>query len=422
MVKKIQIDYITKIEGHAKLYVKIDEGVVKDVRMEVFEGARLFESLLIGKKYDEVPIITSRICGVCPQAHSIASIDAIEKAFGYIPNRSIEILRELLLIGQIIKSHTLHLYFLALPDFFNKRSVIELAKEQKEVLNLGIRLKKLSNEIKTIIGGREIHSITNIPGGFTKAPTEEELDMLQKQIKDSLKDSMEGIKLFSSFNVPKYSNKTEYLYLKNKDNPNIKGDVICSDNICNSVEKYADLMNEFIEEYSSAKHVTINDKSFFVGALARINQTHIPDEIKKILYENNIQFPSYNPYYNNLAQCIEIHILLQKAYELIQKVDVNEVSHYELSPKKGKAVSALEAPRGILFHEYEFDDKGYVIKANIITPTTQNLKNLENDIMKILPSLLDKPEEEIRFELEKLIRAYDPCISCSTHFLDVIWE
>ncbi|PLW79630.1 hypothetical protein C0585_06555 [Candidatus Woesearchaeota archaeon] len=422
MVKKIQIDYITKIEGHAKLYVKIDEGIVKDVRMEVFEGARLFESLLIGKKYDEVPIITSRICGVCPQAHSIASIDAIEKAFGHVPNKSIETLRELLLIGQIIKSHTLHLYFLALPDFFNKRSVIELAKEQKEVLNLGIRLKKLSNEITTIIGGREIHSITNIPGGFTKAPTDEELTTLQKNIKSSLEDSLEGIKLFSSFSVPDYSNKTEYLYLKKDENPNVKGTVICSDNICNSVEKYADLMNEFVEEYSSAKHVTIGEKSFFVGALSRINQTLIPDDIKKILDKNSILFPSYNPYYNNLAQCIEIHILLQKAKDLIKKIDVGEVFHHKITPKKGKAVSALEAPRGILFHEYSFDDKGYVTKANIITPTTQNLKNMENDIMKILPSLLDKPEEKIKFELEKLIRAYDPCISCSTHFLDVIWE
>lgn len=420
MNKTIKIDYITKIEGHAKLFIKIDEGIVEDVRLEVFEGARFFEGLLLGKKFDEVPIITSRICGVCPQAHSLASIIATEKAFGIKVNETVNNLREVLLIGQIMKSHTLHLFFLALPDYFGKESIIELAKSRKDLIELGITLKKVANDITSIIGGREIHSITNVVGGFSKNVDDKKIKELIGLIDSNLDNALEAIKLFSGFDIPNFENKTQYLVLKNEKGISLFGNQICSENICNSIENYKNLMEEFIEKYSTAKHVTINDKSFFVGALARMNNLKLSSEVKKIVGD---VFPSFNTYHNNLAQCVEVYELMKKAKTLLKKSLNQNYSLVDVKPKKSKAICALEAPRGILFHEYEYDKEGYVTKANIITPTTQNLKNLEEDIKKILPSLLkNKKEKEIVMEIEKLIRAYDPCISCSTHFLQVIWD
>ncbi len=425
MTTTIKLDHITKIEGHARLIVKVEEGRVKKAQLEVYEGARFFEGILKGRKYDEAHIITSRICGVCSQAHTIAALKAVEDAFRVQVSKQTHVLRELLLIGSIIQSHALHLYFLALPDYYGYDSAIAMAAKYPGLVKRGLKIKRIGNSICTLIGGREIHTITAVVGGFCHVPKQEEIRALLKTLKKERQEFVKTAQLLAKLKCTKFESSRRFYALSSSYRySDTEGFIECVGNKCIPAANYSQFFKEQIKPYSTAKFVTVNNESFMVGALARVNLYHkrLCLSAQKILKQSKHKLPMENPYLNNFCQALEMLTLCDRAIKLLSRLRIKEELLPEVRPRKGVGIAAVEVPRGTLFHEYEFDDNGIIVRSNIITPTTQNLKSIEDDVKAILPQLLPLGEEKITAELEKLIRAYDPCISCSTHFLKVKWE
>ena len=422
MAKTIDINYITKIEGHAKLYVKIDKGKVKKVALDIFEGSRFFEGILKDKKYNDLPNISSRICGVCSVVHTLTSLKAIENAFNIKASKQTEILRELLNIGGTIQSHTLHLYFMVLPDYLGYPNALKMASEYKEEFKRALRLKKLGNEIVRTIGGRDIHPIAAVVGGFTRLPDKKQLNLLLKNLRAAKKDSNKTLKLFSKLEYPKFEKFKEYFALEGDSYFSTTDQIACKGKTCIPINNYEKHFREYFKQGSTAEFAVKGQKSYMVGALARIvnNRKLISKENQP--YLNIIRNNMYNPYMNVLAQAIEIHEGVKRCIDVIENLKLKEEALVEVKPKKAVGFGASEAPRGILFHKYEFDKKGFSKFVNITTPTTQNLQNIEDNIRALLSSLLDEDKKTIQLEIEKLIRAYDPCISCATHFLEIVWD
>ncbi len=427
MNKKLSIEHISKVEGHGKLYVDIKNGEVKCVQMEITEGARFFEALVKDRNFADVPHITSRICGICSQSHLLCAIIALERALKVRPTKQTQQLRELMMLASLIQSHVLHLFFLALPDYLGYDNAIAMAKRYKKEVELALRLKRFANEIVTTIGGRDIHSITPVVGGFVSLPRKDELKSLQKKLREYKKDFEKAISLFCGLKYPPFSRDTQYLAMRDKNKVNyLQGDLLSSSKLKFTQQKYLKFIKEKVVPYSNTKCVTLKKAEYMVGALARlnVNKTIISRNAKKLLSKSKVNFPSSNPYHNNAAQAIELMDFYDKAMSILNQLKLKDEAPVKYKIRAGSGIAAVEAPRGLLFHEYDLSSKGDVKKANIIAPTTQNLKNIEEDIKELLPQLLKKTKSEkvILNECEKLIRAYDPCISCSTHFLEIIWN
>lgn len=431
MPREINLDHITKIEGHAKMHVQIKGGEVQKVEMDIFEGTRFFEGIVKTRNYEQASPLTSRICGVCSVVHSVTALQAVENAIGIAPSQATRDLRELMHIGGMLQSHLLHLYFLALPDYAGFGDALEMAAKKPQEVARGIRMKRLGNDIIRVIGGREVHPITQRLGGFTRLPTSADLDFLQTQIKATMEDAKKTAELFASVQYPDFERKTLYLAL---DEPKgyalLGGKLASSDRELILEEDYGKHLDEYVNPYATSKFVTLNGKSYMNGALARLNIKRgklcgNAKEAIEFASKQGIKFPSCNPFHNNLAQAIEVVHLLCRASSLIENLDLSK--EYAAPPAEpprtlpghSRGVSVTEAPRGLLFHDYTIEKDGSISWANIITPTCQNLRNMEDDAKEYLPTLLDRPEREIILELEKLVRAYDPCVSCATHFLDV---
>lgn len=422
---KINLNHITKIEGHAKLHIKIEKGEVKKVELNIFEGSRYFEGILKDKKYNDVNHIASRICGICSPVHGLTSVKATEKAMGVQVSEQTEIMRELLNIGGTIQSHVLHLYFLTLPDYTGFPNAVQMAQKHPEKVKTALKIKQISNEIVKVIGGRDIHPFTLTPGGFVAIPKPEEFKSLLTKAKACLADAEKTAHLFCGLEYPDFKRETKHYALKAK-----KGCFWCpEDKItctggkeCIAVTDYEQYFKEFFKQGSTSEFAKAKEGSYMVGAWSRIlnNYNELTKEGKEMT--RCILPRKFNPFMNNPAQAVEIYEGLRRAIDLLESTDFKPENPIEIKPKAGTGIGANEAPRGIVFHKYKYNKDGFTDFINITTPTTQNLPNLEEDIKNFLPSLLDKPKQEIQLEIEKLIRAYDPCISCATHFLEIIWE
>lgn len=416
----INLNQITKIEGHAKLEVKIEKHQVKKCKLRIFEGSRYFEGILKDKRYNDLSPIASRICGVCSVVHSIAAVKAVEAAFKIKVSEQTNLLRELLSIAGMLQSHVLHLYFLTLPDYLGYSSAIEMAKNKKDEIRRALKLKRLGNSIVSAIGGRDVHPFTELVGGFSHLPTKECIKELRNYLKDHVKEAKQTVELFSNLKYPKLTNKTEYFALKGGSYFYSDKIVDCFKGKCVPIENFEIHFKDYFRPDSTAEFVTNKNKEYMVGALARIlnNQNLLSNKSKK--YAKQIQ-PN-NPFMNNIAQAIEINEIVHRALEILEKLNIKPEEPQEVMIKPGTGIGAIEAPRGILFHKYTIDQKGYCKAAHIITPTSQNLAKLEIDIKKYIPSLLNYDKNKVKLEIEKLIRSYDPCISCSTHFLEMDWQ
>jgi coenzyme F420-reducing hydrogenase alpha subunit len=421
MAKTININYITKIEGHARLHIKIDKGKIKRVALNIFEGARFFEGILKGKKYNDMADISSRICGVCSVVHTLTSLKAIENAFNIKISHQTATLRELLSIGGIIQSHALHLYFMVLPDYLGYPNAIKMASQYKEEFKRALRLKKAGNDIVRTIGGRDVHPIAAVIGGFTRLPEKQSLGLLLKNLKEAKKDALETLRLFSKLEYPKFDKFSEYFALEGISYFSTTDQIACKGNTCIPVNHYENHFKEYFKQGSTSEFAAKGQKSYMVGALARIINNRALLSKESLPYFKIIKNNIYNPHMNVLAQAIEIYEGIRRCIEILEGLELEEEKLPEIKPRKAVGFGASEAPRGLLFHKYEFDSSGFSTFVNITTPTTQNLQNMEDNIKWLLPSILDKSKEEIRLEIEKLIRAYDPCISCATHFLEVVW-
>lgn len=419
------IKEITKVEGHANLDVEMKDGKVEKCELQIYEGQRFFEQMLIGRHYSQLPLIVSRICGFCSISHLNTAIEAVEKAFSVKPSDQTLLLRELATNAEFIKSHALHLMLLALPDYLHKESVLHFDKEEHRYIHWALDLKKVGSDIIKALGGRVYQTVNIRPSGFTLLPKQAELQKLLAELRNARKTAIAVIELFDSFKEKfPFERKTEYVGLVGSKYCLLCGQIHCSDGTTIKEEDYLNHVKEFVVPYSTAKEASFNNMEYQVGAQARINlnQRELCDAAREKIKELSLRFPSHRIYYNNIAQAIELLQCIEASIETIQLLQLRKEPLAQIKPKEAEGVGVTEAPRGILYHCYSFDSKGSVKKANIVVPTLQNSRNIQSDLKQFIPSLLELPQEKANLEIEKLIRAYDPCISCATHFLKVNWK
>lgn len=425
---RIVIDHIARIEGHAGFIGKIVNGKIKEAKIETQEGARLFESLLIGRHYFDAPVITARICGVCPVIHMLTSIKAIENAFEINPHPLTITLRQLMLAGQTIQSHTLHLYFLVLADYFNTESGIEFAQKYPKDAKEFLALRDFGNQIIETIGGRTIHPLTPKIGGFAKLPDNKKLAKLLADMPRNMTAAKKLLNVISGVSLPKFSRSANYIAMR--DNIGYlpyEGLISSTQNYPISAEKFIKTIRETETVSTPSKRAKIHSKSYLVGALSRINlnSKKLNQEAASELKKLNVPIPCFNSFYNNIAQALEIVHLMEEAKILLNEY-LSEINGFELNEidnqfklKSSYGVGALEAPRGTLFHSYGIDKNGIITDCDIITPTVQSLNNLEEDLKVWLKNNVNKGDnmgsEEQKKLIMMLIRAYDPCITCATH-------
>jgi len=413
--RRIKIDEITKIEGHANLTIEIEDDELKRVIFGVHEGSRYFEAFMIGRRYHYLPELSGRICGICTVAHEISSVRAVEDALGIDVSEQVKALRKLMLISSHIQSHILHLYFLALPDYRGVESVIELAGMDIELVKKAFKLKEASNYMTSLIGGRAVQPCTILPGKVSKRITKTTMERYLKKMKEIYPFLVETAELFLSLDYPKYERKSEYVALwDGKGIPLYEGEIATLEYTFDAHE-YGKHLKEWVVDYSSAKRSLVDGKDYMVGALARLNiNRNLRDEAKELADRYNINFPSSRVAWINAAQALEnVHYALE-AMELAENMREYEPQRVEVPKLDGEGVGAIEAPRGLLIHHYRIR-KGKCSYVNIITPTAMNTENIERNLKGYLSQLVDRDEEYIKMEAEKIIRAYDPCISCSVH-------
>ncbi len=433
MSKEVNVDveYLTRVEGHGNIVVNAKDGKIEKCEWQVVEAPRFFESMVVGRSWKELHHITSRICGICSIGHSLTSLKATEEAMGIEISQQDEMLRKLALHGENMQSHILHVGYLALPDLAGVGSVIPLASSHPDELKTVIGLHRLANDMSKLLCGRTTHPQRLIPGGFSKLPTIEELETL----KGRLADSVEDLKAVASFvkglasRFPDFERETEFFSLgHDKEYPLYDGKLKSSDTGTALVEDYLSMTNEYIVPQSTAKYTKNNREAYMVGALARLNNNYdnLSPMAKEVAESFGLEPVCHNPYMNNVAQIVEVVHNVEDSIRLIDLVldmGLEEQSPYhqpDIDVRAGRGIGAIEVPRGILFHDYTYDDDGICTEANAIIPTNQNHGNIQYDMESLVPQMLaDKTEKEIELALEMLVRAYDPCISCSTHYVDV---
>jgi len=422
----IKIDHVTRLEGHGSIVIDIEQGRVENLKLEIVEANRFFENLVMGVAPHDVPQIVSRICGICCVGHQLAAIKAVENALKLSISPQTRLMRVLLNESQFLQSHALHLYFLAIPDYVGVKSILPLARSHPELIKKALKLKKLANDFTTILGGRALHPMMPTLIGWRKLPDKNKLQSLLQRLYESVQDIEQMVDFISRLKWPDYERQTEYVSLKHADEYALYEGRIYSSETEEFVEQsdYRQVSNEFTVAHSTAKWSRWNRESYMVGALARVNNNYeqLLPPAKAVADTLDLRVPCYNPYKNNLAQMVEIvhctyHCI--ETLELLLKENMHlDDLHYQ--PAAGRGASAIEVPRGILFHEYGFDKNGICNHADAVIPTSQNINNIEQDMKAFVPKMLPLMEkEQLAAHMEMLLRAYDPCISCSVHMLDV---
>lgn len=422
----INVDYLARVEGEGALRIQVSEGEITDVQLNIFEPPRFFEAFLKGRDIQETVDIVARICGICPIAYQTTAARALEKALGIKPPPGIHELRRLIYLGEWIESHGLHVYMLHAPDYLGYESAIEMAgvPDLRAVVERGLRMKKIGNQLMTIIGGREIHPISFCVGGFTRAPRADELHTMLPDLEWGLEAAIETVHWAKELPYPDFECDYEFVALSHPDEYAIaEGTVRSSLGMDIPMEMYEE---NFIEEHvahSNALHSrrSGSNESYLVGPLARmnLNAEQFTPTVKALMNEIGLELPVKNPFMSLMARSFEIAHAFDEAIKLIQGYEEPELSRAPL-PKSlgsGEGAHVTEAPRGLIYHRYKLDDEGLIAFAKIVPPTAQNLPRMEDDLWKYAPRMLDLPLEEATLKCEQLIRSYDPCISCSTHFL-----
>jgi sulfhydrogenase subunit alpha len=422
----IHLHHITRVEGHGNIKISTKEGAVKEVKLEIVEANRFFERFVYGMLPHEIPWIVSRICGICCVGHQLTAIKAVEAALGVQPSAQTILLRKLFTESQFIQSHVLHVYFLAVPDFLGVKSVLPLAATHPEVVKRALKLKKLGNDYTAAIGGRMLHPMTDTVGGFYKLPKMDVLAELRQRLLEAVPDVLETVRIVKTLKIPPYERLTEYVSLKDPTEYALYDGDICSSDTgeCVPVSKYRDVTNEFTVEHSTTKWSKWHRDAYFVGALARVNNNfdQLCPEAKTVAEELGLKVPCYNPYMNNVAQVVETVHCAYNSVAMLEQVLNKGLKEEKPSytTRAGQGAGSCEVPRGILFHDYTFGQDGRCVAANAIIPTSQNINNVEKDMKAFVPQMLPKmSQDELALHMEMLLRAYDPCISCSVHMLDV---
>jgi len=416
---------LARVEGHADIYVKLSQRGVVDVNVKVVETARFFEAMLMGRLYKEVPVLASRICGICDYAHALTAVEAIESAMGFKPSEEIMLLRELLAHADNIYSHALHLYLLALPDYYGFHDVVEMASKHMDTVKKGMRLKALGNYMASVIGGRATMNLTCVVGGFTKVPRKDELNTVVERLKTAREDARITVDLLRNLSPPADAVRGSSVYTaiyKGMEYPFVNAEGVATDKGDRvSKEEFSRRYTEKSLPYSKAKFGALDNNVVTVGAMARYNiaRENLHPVALQLSQELGLGERLYDRFQNNLAQAMELVHSIERAIDIIENINLDAVKRFSVFPRAGNGVGITEAPRGILMHQYELDENGKIRFVNIVTPTSINVASIESDLRTTLPNLNNKLNPYIASYIEMLIRAYDPCFSCSAHALKV---
>ncbi len=419
---EVDVKHLTRVEGHGNIRISIKDGQVKEARWEVVETPRFFEAMLVGKHYENAPYISGRICGICSIGHTLASIRAIENAFGFIPSEQTTRLRLLLKHMETLQSHILHIYFLAAPDFLGVGSVLPLTQSHPDVVQQALRLKMLANDVCDEVGGRRLHPTRTVVGGFTMLPNTYVLGQFRQRLQASLADLLASAELFATFTIPDFSRETEFVSLHQEGAyPFIGGNLLSTDGVVKPEHDYRAMTNEYMADYSTSKLSRLSRKSFAVGALARVNNNmdSLQPKAASIAGDFGLRPVNHNPFMNNVAQLVECVHVVEESIMLIDEMLAGEWQEprQPVEVKAAEGVGAVEVPRGILYHCLELDADGRIQKADCVIPTSQNHANIYHDIEALAAFCAEqgKSDKETELLAEMLVRAYDPCISCSVH-------
>lgn len=420
--REIQVGYIARVEGQGSLEIRVSSGKIEELRLDIFEPPKFFEAFLIGRHCSEVHELTSRICGICPVPHQITALRAIENALGIRVSEQTRDLRKLMNYGCHIQSHILNLYFLAAPDYLGYESLFTMAREHLAIVKRALRLKKLGNDLVELVGARAIHPTSAVVNGFTKIPDREEMESMRKRLVDAKQDAYDTVEFFFSLKIPEFVRKSEHVALSMPEEFAInEGLLVSTEGMRIEEDKYRDCIKESQVDYSWAKHSQVVGRgSFLVGPLARVNLNFdkLSDDARKLAREVGFEVPNFNPFMSLMARALEVVNAVDDCIKIIDRIPLREEDRsYEVRSGAGFAVT--EAPRGVLYHSYEIGDDGSVKKADIVTPTAQNARNMENDLRELVPAMADLTDEEATLRCEMLVRAYDPCISCSVHYVSL---
>ena len=423
----IDVRHVTRVEGHGNIVVDINNGAINKLEWQVPEAPRFFESMVVGRHFSEVATITSRICGICSISHTFSSLKATETALGVRLSEQADLLRRILLWAEHLQSHILHIGYLAAPDLLKVNSVIPLIGSHKDVVLLVIKLHRLANETCDIIGGRTTHPIRTAIGGWTMLPKPKELETLKKRWQDAIGDMKKLADVVASLapGLPNFTRETEYVSLTEQGTYAHYDGMIKSTDVAQPLplSEYRSVTNEYMVAQSTAKWAKFNRASYMAGALARFNNNHaqLTPASKAVATQLGLIAPNYNPFMNTVAQAVECVNALENSIHCAENLLDKGLKEEKISveAREGQGSNAVEAPRGILFHDYTYDKNGICVKANCIIPTNQNHANIQKDMEKLVPEFKDRGKDALQLTLEMLVRAYDPCISCSTHYLDV---
>ena len=421
--KTIRVDTLARVEGEGALLIKMEGERVSDVQLKIYEPPRMFEAFMRGRHFSEAPDITARICGICPIAYQMSAVHAMERALGIRIDPMVRMLRRLFYCGEWIESHTLHVYMLHAPDFLGYQDVIELARDHKPVVEKALRLKKIGNRIVQLMGGREIHPISAAVGGFYKVPTKNQLKELVPDLEWALEASLEAVRWSSTLEFPNFEQDYEFVALRHPNEyPFNEGRLVSNRGLNIDAAEYEDHFRELHVKHSNALHSVVQGRgSYFVGPLARFNLNFdkLPQVAQDAATSVKLTPPVRNPFRSIVVRAVELVFACAEALRIIKEYEPPSAPRVETPNRAGSGQAITEAPRGILYHRYALDENGLILSAKIVPPTSQNQRQIEDDLREYASRLVAWPLDEATWKCEQAVRNYDPCISCATHFLKV---
>ena len=419
--KTIRVDLMARVEGEGALDLAIQDGKVTRAQLRIFEPPRLFEALLRGRAYSETPDIVARICGICPIAYQMGAVHAIEQAFGMSVNGALRDLRRLIYCGEWIESHALHVVMLHAPDFLGYPDAIRMAADHGERVKAGLALKKTGNEILRVLGGREVHPVNVKVGGFYRLPERADLARLAGDLERARGHAQDLLEWASGFAFPDFERDYEFVALRHpQEYPINAGRIVSSRGLNLAIEDFHDEFEERQVEHSTALQAVLKRRgSYLVGPLARysLNFDRLPPQVQALARQAGLGAVCRNPFKSILVRAVEMVYACEEAMRLIASYVPPAAASLPVTVRAGVGQGCTEAPRGICHHRYEIDADGAIVSARIVPPTSQNQLSIEEDLAEVAARNLDLPDDALRDRCEQTIRNYDPCISCSAHFL-----
>jgi coenzyme F420-reducing hydrogenase alpha subunit len=419
--RTIEVPYLARVEGEGSLYLRIRDRKVEEAKLKIFEPPRFFEAFLRGRDFREAPDITARICGICPVAYLMSACHAMETVCGVQVDGPLRALRRLLYCGEWIESHALHVFMLHAPDFLGFDDALEMARVHRDLVEKGLRLKRLGNRIMAVLGGREIHPVNVRVGGFYKIPPRRELLALRDELAWAMDCSLELMPFLGGLEFPDFEQDYEYLCLRHPDEyPMNEGRLVSNLGVDASLLEYDRVLAEYHAPHSTALHTEVVGRGpAHLGPMARYNLNHdrLGPRAREAARAAGLEESCRNPFQSILVRMVEVVLAVEEALRILDSYEEPDAAAVPVEPRAGTGHGATEAPRGVCYQRYTINSRGLIRDCKIVAPTSVNQAVIERDLSRFAQDRVDLPDEELRQQCEQAIRNYDPCISCSCHFL-----